>query len=399
VYSPTRRLCEEEAGRLGVLGWRAAAYHAGMDGAAREETQQEFQSGRLEVVVATNAFGMGIDRSDVRLVAHLAPPGSVEAYYQEVGRAGRDGADAIGLLAISPGDMAVRRRLIEGTSEGREVDAAVVRHKWSLFLELMRWAESGSCRHDAILRYFGDEEETLAGCGRCDNCRDLRAGEQDGAETVTLTVRKALSAVARVHGRFGLQAAAKLLRGAEDERLSAAGLQHTKTFGALSDRSEEWLTRLLRRCVTAGWVDFTGGDRPVVVLTDDGAEVMHGRRPARLLLPQERSAADRKAAGAGGPVSYAAEARAARGHRASVAADDQLDERGRELFESLRRYRLEVSRREGVPPYVVASDRTLRDMAMLRPRNLDELLLVHGIGPAKADKYGEALLKVVSAEA
>jgi ATP-dependent DNA helicase RecQ len=228
VYSPTRRLSEEEAGRLGGAGWRAGVYHAGMNGADRESVQEGFQRGELEVVVATNAFGMGIDRPDVRLVAHLAPPGSVEAYYQEVGRAGRDGADAIGLLAISPGDMAVRRRLIESGTEGRSPDAAAVRHKWNLFLELMRWAESGSCRHDAILRYFGDEEETLSGCGRCDNCRDLGAAAHSDSQDVALVVRKALSAVARVHGRFGLQAAAKLLRGAEDERLSVSGFRAPK---------------------------------------------------------------------------------------------------------------------------------------------------------------------------
>jgi ATP-dependent DNA helicase RecQ len=388
VYSPTRRLSEEEADRIESGGWRAAAYHAGMSGGDRERVQQEFQGGLLEVVVATNAFGMGIDRPDVRLVAHLAPPGSVEAYYQEVGRAGRDGADAIGLLAISAGDMAMRRRLIESASEGREPDAVVVRHKWSLFLELMRWAEGGTCRHDAILRYFGDEEETLAGCGRCDNCLELSTNTGEDPEAVSLIVRKALSGVARVHGRFGLQTAAKLLRGAEDPRLAAAGLEKTKTFGALADRSDEWLTRLLRRCVTAGWVDFHGGDRPVVVLTEDGAHVMHGRRPARLLLPSVPSAADRDAS-----------TRAGKRPSTVSAADDRLDERSITLFESLRRHRLELSRRERVPPYVIASDRTLRDIAATRPRTVEELLLVHGIGPSKAEKYGAGLLDVVAGAA
>ncbi len=388
VYSPTRRLCEQEAARLEAAGWRAAAYHAGMDGAGRERVQQEFQDALLEVVVATNAFGMGIDRPDVRLVAHLAPPGSVEAYYQEVGRAGRDGADAIGLLTVSAGDMALRRRLIESASEGRAPDPAIVRHKWNLFLELMRWAEGGSCRHDAILRYFGDEEETLSGCGRCDNCLELGANAAADPEEVSLIVRKALSAVARVHGRFGLQAAAKLLRGADDPRLSAAGLDKTKTFGALADRSDDWLTRLLRRCVTAGWVDFHGGDRPVAVLTEDGAHVMHGRRPARVLLPCMRSASDRAVA--------APATRGAAVASAAAAADD-LDECGRAVFESLRRYRLELSRREHVPPYVIASDKTLREMASMRPRTVEELLLVHGIGPSKADKYGAGLLDVVAA--
>ncbi|HET9063653.1 MAG TPA: ATP-dependent DNA helicase RecQ, partial [Candidatus Binatia bacterium] len=183
VYSPTRRLAEEESQRLAEAGWRAHAYHAGLSGRERERVQGEFLGGRAEVIVATNAFGMGIDRPDVRVVVHLAPPGSVEAYYQEVGRAGRDGADAIGLLLISPGDMAVRRHLIESDVEGRVPDPETVRHRWNLFLELMRWAEGGSCRHDAILRYFSDEKETLSGCGRCDNCLGLEdAGTTDDEE-------------------------------------------------------------------------------------------------------------------------------------------------------------------------------------------------------------------------
>jgi ATP-dependent DNA helicase RecQ len=333
-------------------------------------------------VVATNAFGMGIDRADVRSVIHLAPPGSIEAYYQEVGRAGRDGADAVGMLAISPGDMGTRRFLIERDIEGREPDPDQVRHRWNLFLELMRWAEGGSCRHDAILRDFDDEDETLSGCGRCDNCLGLDTDETD-PEEVAVVVRKALSAVARVHGRFGLQAAAKLLRGASDPRLEAAALSRTKTFGILSDRSDEWLTRLLRRCVTAGWVDFHGADRPVVVLTAEGNDVMQGRRVARILLPTERKAAAR-GAGSGG-----------RRKRTDVVVGD-LDATGRDLFDALRKHRLELAREQNVPPYVIATDRALRDIALLRPRSLDELVLAHGIGPSKAEKYGAGILEIVS---
>ncbi len=383
IYSPTRKLAEEEAARLAKAGWTAHAYHAGLSGGRRDKAQREFLEGRAEVVVATNAFGMGIDRADVRLVAHLAPPGSVEAYYQEVGRAGRDGEDAVGMLALASGDMPMRRHLIEMDVDGRAPDPEQVRHRWNLFLELMRWAEGGSCRHDAILRYFGDEEETLAGCGRCDNCTSLDNGQGADPEETSLIVRKALSAVARIHGRFGLQAAAKLLRGADDARLSAAGLTETKTFGILSDRSDDWLVRLLRRCVTAGWVDFHGGDRPVVILTEEGAAVMQDKHPARILLPSERSASDKLAAGTG--------VRA----KSTISYDD-LDEAGRDLFEALRKHRLTLAQTESVPPYVIASDRALRDIALLKPRTLDELELAHGIGPSKAEKYGVGLLDVVS---
>jgi ATP-dependent DNA helicase RecQ len=383
VYAATRRSAEHEGARLAKAGWRAVVYHAGLDAAARDAAQDGFSAGTVEVVVATNAFGMGIDRADVRAVLHLAPPGSIEAYYQEVGRAGRDGRDAIGLLLVAPNDVPLRRRLLEMPSDGEAPDPETVRHKWNLFLELLRYAESGSCRHDAILRYFGDEEETLAGCGRCDVCQRLASGvDTADADATALIVRKALSAVARIHGRYGLSAAVQLLLGVEDPRLTRAGLHQTRTFGALKERSEEWLVRLLRRCVTPGWVDFEGGDRPVALLTTEGAAVMRGERPALLLLPPEQRFP--RSTTPAGPRK-----------RGAPVADDALDEAGRARFEALRRWRLERARSESVPPYVVASDRTLRDVARLVPRDLAGLEQAHGIGPAKASRYGAELLTVL----
>jgi ATP-dependent DNA helicase RecQ len=380
VYSVTRRGTEEESARLCAAGWRAACYHAGLGAGERQRVQTAFGAGELEVVVATNAFGMGIDRPDVRAVVHLGPPGSLEAWYQEVGRAGRDGAPALGLLLFGAGDLGLRRRLIERGSGDAAPAPEVVEHKWNLFLELMRWAEGGSCRHDAVLRYFGDEEETLAGCGICDVCTRLAGDGAQDPEAVTLVVRQALSGVARVHGRFGVGAAIRLLRGEPDERLARSGLDAVRTFGVLRERSAAWLQRLLRRLVTAGWVGFEGAERPVVVLTDAGRRVMRGELPARLVLPPEREAPSRGQRRPGG---------------ASEMGDADLDTGGRALFEALRRWRLETARRDGVPPYVVASDRSLRDVARLRPRSRDELLLAYGIGESRAARYGGALLEIV----
>ncbi len=388
VYCPTRKAAEAEAERLADKGWSCMAYHAGKDGPRREKVHRAFTTGELEIVAATNAFGMGIDRADVRAVIHLAPPGSIEAYYQEVGRAGRDGDDALGLMIVSPGDMARRRSLLEMDSEGGARESHVIAHKWGMFLELMRFAEGGSCRHDAVLRYFGDEAETLDGCGRCDVCTSIAAGlhdEEHSDDEVTLLVRKALSAVARVHGRYGLTVAVALLRGIDDPRLSRGGLERTTTFGVLRDHSEDWLMRLLRRCVTAGWVDFFGSDRPVVALTETGIAVMRGELPVRLLLPPMHVRSI--------PVSSAFQTTGRR--RSGSVAREELDARQLIVFDALREHRLEVARAAAVPPYVVATDRSLREIAMSGPTRLDDLLLVHGIGPAKVEKYGAGWLRVV----
>ena len=392
IYAPTRRRTDEEAQRLRARGGRVGVYHAGLMPEARSTTQEAFSRGELDVVVATNAFGMGIDRADVRLVAHLAPPSSIEAYYQEVGRAGRDGKDAVGLLLVSAQDMPLRKRLIErGQGDGfAPPPKEVVEHKWQLFLELMRFVEGGSCRHDAILRYFGDEREALQGCGRCDVCLSLGREPEQNAEERALIVRKALSGVARVHGRFGLTMAAKLLVGARDERLARAGLDIVRTFGARSDRPEERVVRLLRRCVSAGFVSFEGDERPVVVLTDDGLRAMRGQRPALLMLPPPLAPRSRK-----------------RGARAAFVMPPQkvvgggeptvVHELDEALFAALRAHRLERARTDGIPPYMVASDRSLRELCLARPRTRDALLGVYGIGEAKAERYGEGLLAVVAA--
>jgi ATP-dependent DNA helicase RecQ len=348
--------------------------------------QARFLGRELEVVVATNAFGMGIDRADVRAVVHLAPPGSVEAYYQEVGRGGRDGADAWGLLLVSPEDAARRRSLIERDAEGGALDPEVVEHKWELFLELLRWSEGGSCRHDAILRYFGDEAETLTGCGRCDECQRLDEPDPRDAEQADEIVRKALSGVARVRGRFGLRAAVNLVRGAKDERLLRSGLDGTTTFGVLKDRPEPWLLRLYQRLVTAGWVAFRGDDRPVAVLTDAGRDVMTGRRPARVLLPRELQ---RRGVGTRA-------GRRARPSRPAAEPDGPWGESEEALFQALRACRHQLARSARVPAYVIAHDRTLRELARLRPCTPEALGEVYGLGAAKIARAGSAFLEVIA---
>ena len=378
IYTPTRKSAEDEAQKLRGAGWRTGAYHAGLSPDERERVSKAFREGDVDIVAATCAFGMGIDRSDVRAVIHIAPPGSIEAYYQEVGRAGRDGAEAFGLLMVSTKDLAVRRRLLERETDGRVPDPALIEHRWSQFLELIRWSEGGSCRHDAILRYFGDEAESLDGCGRCDVCLSLFEADGRQESEIETCVLKALSGVARVHDKLGLKAAAELLVGKTTPKLTQYGLVNSKTFGVLQTETLDWTLKLLRRCVTAGWVSFSTGDLPLAVLTYAGAEVLRRNRPARLVLPPRRLSGGRKSAD--GPKAGTRSGRTGRSEA---------------LFEKLRTTRRELAKAAGVPPYIIATDRTLWDMVDLEPCDPSGLKLVHGMGDNKIRRFGDDFLDTI----
>jgi len=392
VYAATRRNTETIAGVLAKEGWRVAPYHAGLPSSVREEVNRRFAERSLDVVVATNAFGMGIDRPDIRIVVHAQAPGSVEAYYQEVGRAGRDGQPAHGLLLTSSGDLGLRRRLIgfsSGTDPGAVADPEHVQQQWRLFLDLMRYVEAGSCRHDFILRYFGDERETLGGCGHCDVCERLEQRGDEAASRVAsdkeaLLVRKALAGVARNQGRAGLTAVSEMLHGTDNERLRRLGLTELSTHGLLKDHPKAWVLALLRRTVTAGLVDLTTGEFPIPYLTGPGIATMKGEEPVRVLAPP---------ADAGGPSG----AKAKRERRRLV--KELPDEIDASLFKSLRATRLDIARAKGVPAYLICHDRTLIEMAANKPTSMEALAEIYGMGPARIESYGAPFLKAVNAHA
>ena len=389
LYCLTRKDAEAEAKRLRASGWSAGWYHAGLPGEHRTEVQRRFMDRQLDLIAATNAFGMGIDRADVRVVVHLAPPDSIEAYYQEVGRAGRDGLDATGLLLLRSADIPRRRNLLERSAAEGGTARAMFEHKWSMFLDLIRWAEGGSCRHDAILRYFGDEAETLHGCGRCDVCEELTgAGGRGTAEESAPLVLAVLGAVALVHQRLGMKATVKFLRGENDDRLSRAGLVGKPGWGALVAEPDAWVGQVLQRCVSAGWVDFMDGDYALLMLTDAGRGVLRGTRPPRLILPSRR--VEEPKSRTRRPRGRAPGERAQK--IAGTADESQWDER---LFQALREWRREEAHSEEKPAFVIASDRTLQDIATVKPTTPTELISCYGIGAQKAERYGQALLAVV----
>jgi ATP-dependent DNA helicase RecQ len=338
----------------------------------------------LPVVVATNAFGMGIDRPDVRAVIHAQPPASIEGYYQEVGRAGRDGAPASGLLMLAPGDVPLRRRLCELGSDGGPAPSDQAERSWSLFRELLRYVDASTCRHDFILRYFGDEAESLGGCGRCDVCRNIDRALEDDPATLAAEgtiIRQTLAGIARARARGGMQAIADMLRGKSSERVVRFGFDGLSTYGLLAKHSHDDVMRLMRALIAAGFVDLTPGDYPIPLLTPLGAKVMRSEEPLRMRVPRAR------AASVAGKKS-----RRAASDRAAEAAPTGSDAT---LFEALRVHRSSIAAEAGVPAYVVAHDATLAEIAAHKPTTTEELGLIRGMGPVKIARYGEGFLGVV----
>ncbi len=383
VYAATRKNTETTAADLRARGWNASAYHAGLDADTRSRVANGFAARELDLVVATNAFGMGIDRSDIRVVIHQQPPASIEAYYQEVGRAGRDGAEAHGLLLCSGMDIALRRRLCESGTDGATAPRDQAARAWGLFRDLLKYVDAGTCRHDFVLRYFGDDQELLGGCGHCDVCVELdgRSDRDPSREEASLVAKKALSAVARANQRAGLLSVAEMLRGVTSPRTERFGFTRLSTFGLLRDQTQEWVLSVLRGLLAAGWIDLTPTEHPVPLVTPAGWAAMKASDPLRFRLPRQRSGRRTKASQSAPPAA---------GAEPFVQPDPALLER-------LKAHRLEVARTRGYPTYVIAFDRSLQEIAAKRPATRAELLAIPGLGPARVDAYGEGFLQVVKA--
>ena len=356
VYAPTRRKVEDLADKLGAAtGREVLPYHAGLDPAVRAGNQAAFVAGEDRVIVATVAFGMGIDKPDVRFVAHVGVPKSVEAYYQETGRAGRDGDPALATMFWAAGDFATARQRLAEVEESRR---PAERARLDALAGLVETAE---CRRAVLLRHFGEQPPET--CGNCDNCL-----ERPGVTDVTELARKLLSAVYRTGQSFGMGHVQKVLTGSCDERVRQRGHDRLSVFGIVEGEDARLLQPLARALQARG--DLVSTEHGGLALGGSARAILTGDRGVEIVVPPRRETR-RRAATVPNPV-------------------------GDPLFDALRELRRELAIEGQVPPYVIFHDATLREMAAQRPSTLAELGALPGIGAKKLEAYGERFLRAIA---
>lgn len=361
VYALSRKRTEELATHLEVQGMSVAAYHAGLPPAIRQDVQERFIKDDLQIVVATVAFGMGIDKPNVRYVVHYDMPKNIEGYYQETGRAGRDGLPSEALLLFGAQDVAMARRLLEQNQnpEQRRIET----HKLQA---MVGFAESLTCRRRVLLGYFGEQLDD--DCGNCDIC--LNPPETFDA---TVEAQKVLSCVYRVGERFGIKHVVDVLRGADTERVRSLGHDKLTTYGIGGEMSEAEWTSIVRQLIHRGLLTQDVAHYSVLKLTEQARPVLKGEEPLVLARPRIKARAKK---------------------RSRAAAGMEAGDEG--LFEALRALRKSLAEEQGVPPYVVFGDATLVEMARRRPSSEEELMMITGVGEKKLQRYGTEFLCTIA---
>ncbi len=356
IYRTTRDNVEKTAAFLQKHGVKALPYHAGLEAGVRRDHQEAFNRDESAVIVATIAFGMGIDKSNVRFVVHGDLPKNMEGYYQETGRAGRDGDLSHCVLFFGPGDIPRIRFFIDQITEQRERQAAADKLR-----DMINFCTFNVCRRKAILSYFG-ERYSEENCGMCDVCSG--AVEQVDA---SVEAQKALSAAVRTNQRFGAGHVIDVVTGADTERIRHYGHDALPTYGVGKDKSRAFWMSLVNELIMHGHLEKSDSQFPSLRVTASGADILYGRISFAMLKREEK-----------------------RSHRKKAAPTD----RNSDLFALLRQARKQIADQQGVPPFVIFSDKTLHDMAARRPTTADEFLAVNGVGEAKLSRYGEAFLAV-----
>ena len=366
IYCSSRKEVDALAQWLQDTGWRARPYHAGMADEDRHRNQDAFLNEEIDLIVATVAFGMGIDRSDVRFVIHAGAPQSLEHYQQESGRAGRDGLEAECVLIASGADFLKWRVMLEKNGELSDARRGLLR-------DMERYAASVGCRHKRLVSYFG-ETFTKDDCGACDYC----LGELESVADSITVARKILSCVARVGQRFGAAHVTNVLRGSDSEQVRTRGHHELSVFGLMKDATIDELRGYIDQLLAAGLLQQGGDEYPILQITAEGHALLKdaGAVPDLSLARQKRP--DR---------------RMPKRARVETEGWEGVD---RDLFEELRVLRMEIARRRRVPPYVIFHDTTLREIARSKPKTKEELRHVYGVGDRKAEDLGELVLAVVA---
>jgi ATP-dependent DNA helicase RecQ len=362
VYCLSRRKVEETAEWLSAQGYPALPYHAGLPAPERAANQRRFLREDGLIMCATIAFGMGIDKPDVRFVAHLDLPKSIEAYYQETGRAGRDGEPSEAWMAYGMQDVALQHARIaeSGAAENQKILEA------QRLTALLAYCEAPRCRRQVLLDYFGEQREPCGNCDVCENPPELWDGTQ--------AAQKALSAIFRTGMRFGVSHLTDILRGKATDKVRQWRHDQLPTFGVGGDLDEQAWKSVFRQLAAAGLVHVDMAEHGALQLTEAAREVLKGRRDVQLRRPARRKPAPSKTSRA--PVS-------------GLAPADEA------LFQLLRRWRADTAREQGVPAYVILHDKTLRELAQSRPVSLGQLSGITGMGSAKIEHYGAELLALI----
>lgn len=359
VYCLSRKGADDTCAALLALGLRVVSYHAGMSAPDRDKSLKAFLSGDAQVVCATVAFGMGIDKSNIRWVVHCNMPGNIESYYQEIGRAGRDGLPATAVLFYSYSDVVMRRKFADESGQP-EVNIDKLRR-------MTDYAEANICRRRILLSYFGEERN--CDCGNCDNCKTPRE-RIDG----TVLAQKALSAVMRTHQQIGVNMLIAILRGQQRYDLRKDGYDRLPTFGVGADlASEEW-TDYITQMLQLGLLEMAYERSRRLNVTAYGMRVLRGIERIELSVYRERAKAKKKS----------------EREIPAISADPE-----EQLFEQLKSVRSDLARKKNMPPYLIFSDVTLRDMARQHPNSLDDMLEVCGVGERKAAVFGRYFLQAI----
>ena len=362
IYCIRKKDVDEMTASLRKRGLDARAYHAGLSTSERSATQEAFAEEKCDIVVATVAFGMGIDRSNIRFVLHTGLPKSIEHYQQETGRAGRDGLEADCVLLYSGADVLLWKSILEKSG------AAEMPVQLKHINDMDRYARGAVCRHRALVNYFG-QEYASPNCNACDLC----LGDVEEVADATTIAQKILSCVVRVDQRFGIGHVIGVLRGEKTERLLNLGHDRLSTYGLLAGHPQGELRDWIYQLIGHGLLAQHGDEYPILRLTEAARGVLRGEETVRLIQIARKE--KRKKA------------------RAAVESWEGVDQ---DLFESLRKFRRELASQRGVPPYIILGDKSLREVARVRPSNLSELRECYGIGDKKLADLGEMILAVIN---